>query len=342
MTALSEDTTPERLALLHEWLRDLFGADDYRLAPASADASQRRYYRVAAGAETFIAMDAPPGREDIGAFMRITARLAARVNVPVIHHSDPARGFLLLSDLGDQTYLQSLNAATAGRLYQDAIDALVRMQAGVSGAGLAVYDAARLRAELALFNDWLVQRQLGITLDAGEARALENTQALLIQNALEQPRVFVHRDYHSRNLMLTPTANPGVLDYQDAVAGPLTYDLVSLLKDCYIKWPAPDIDRWLGYYLAELQRRRPAWAADRDQFRRWFDLMGAQRHLKASGIFARLARRDGKFGFLADIPRTLSYILDLQAAYPELRPLCEIIKRRVLPNLAARRPACGP
>ena len=333
---------PARLALLHEWLRGLFGADDYRLAPASTDASQRRYYRVARGAETFIAMDAPPGREDIGAFMRITARLAGRVNVPVIHHSDPARGFLLLSDLGGRTYLQSLNAATAGRLYQDAIDALVRMQAGVPGAGLPVYDAARLRAELALFNDWLVQRQLGILLEAGEARALENIQALLIQNALEQPRVFVHRDYHSRNLMLTPTANPGVLDYQDAVAGPLAYDLVSLLKDCYIKWPAPDIDRWLGYYLAELQRRRPAWAVDKDRFQRWFDLIGAQRHLKAGGIFARLARRDGKPGFLADIPRTLSYILDLQTAYPELRPLCEIIERRVLPGLAARRPSCGP
>ena len=320
---------PDRLSLLHEWLRGLFGADDYRLAPASADASQRRYYRVARGAETFIAMDAPPGREDIRAFMRITARLATRVNVPVIHHSDPARGFLLLSDLGDQTY-------------RDAIDALVRMQTAVPGAGLAVYDAARLRAELALFDDWLVQRQLGIALDAGEAQALENIQALLIQNALEQPRVFVHRDYHSRNLMLAPTANPGVLDYQDAVAGPLAYDLVSLLKDCYIKWPARDIDRWLGYYLAELQRRRPAWAADRDRFRRWFDLMGAQRHLKASGIFARLARRDGKPGFLADIPRTLSYILDLQPAYPELRPLCEIIERRVLPGLAARHPSCGP
>lgn len=332
---------PARLALLHEWLRGLFGADDYRLAPASADASQRRYYRVAAGAQTFIAMDAPPGREDIRAFMRITARLATRVNVPVIHHSDPARGFLLLSDLGNQTYLQNLNAATAGRLYRDAIDALVRMQA-VPGAGLAVYDAARLRAELALFDDWLVERQLGIALDAGEAQALENIQALLIQNALEQPRVFVHRDYHSRNLMLTPTGNPGVLDYQDAVAGPLAYDLVSLLKDCYIKWPARDIDRWLGYYLAELQRRRPAWAADRDRFRRWFDLMGAQRHLKASGIFARLARRDGKPGFLADIPRTLSYILDLQPVYPELAPLCEIIERRILPGLAARRPACGP
>lgn len=333
---------PERLALLHAWLRDLFGADDYRLTPAPADASQRRYYRVAAGAETFIAMDAPPKREDIGAFMRITARLATRVNVPVIHHSDPARGFLLLSDLGDQTYLQSLNEATAGRLYRDAIDALVRMQMAVPGAGLEIYDAARLRAELALFNDWLVKRQLGIQLEAGEALALENIQALLIQNALEQPRVFVHRDYHSRNLMLTPTANPGVLDYQDAVAGPLAYDLVSLLKDCYIKWPAPDIDRWLGYYLAALQRRRPAWAADRDRFRRWFDLMGAQRHLKAGGIFARLARRDGKPGFLADIPRTLSYILDLQPAYPELAPLCEIIKRRVLPGLAARRPSCGP
>lgn len=342
MKALSQNKTGDRLALLHAWLCELFGAADYRFAPASADASFRRYYRVRARERTFIAMDAPPEHEDIKAFMRITARLAGHVNVPVIHYSDPARGFLLLSDLGNQTYLQNLNAATAGRLYRDAINALARMQAAVPSAGLAVYGETRLRAEMDLFGDWLVKRYLGIALDADEAEALENIHTRLVRNALEQPRVFVHRDYHSRNLMLTPTGNPGVLDYQDAVAGPLAYDLASLLKDCYIKWPVRRVNRWMSDYLTVLQNNRPAWAYDQDRFKRWFDLMGVQRHLKAGGLFARLARRDGKHGFLKDIPRTLSYILDLQPAYPELGPLCAIIERRILPGLAAFSQSCGP
>ena len=323
----------DRLTLLHEWLYRLFDSDNYRLAPASEDASFRRYYRVSVADQTFIVMDAPPEHEDIEAFVRITHRLAAHVNVPAIHQSDMTRGFLLLTDLGSRRYLENLNAKTAGTLYQDAINALARMQIAAPAADLEAYNETRLQTEMDLFNDWLLKRHLGVDLASGEAEALEKIQAQLILNALEQPRVFVHRDYHSRNLMQTRTANPGVLDYQGAVQGPLAYDLVSLLKDCYIKWPEREINRWLNDYLTQLKNGRPAWAPDKDRFKRWFDLMGVQRHLKASGLFARLSRRDGKHGFLGDIPRTLSYIIDLKPAYPELAPLCRIIETRILPGL---------
>ncbi|MFP4603193.1 MAG: aminoglycoside phosphotransferase family protein [Halochromatium sp.] len=221
-------------------------------------------------------------------------------------------------------------------LYGDAIAALVKLQLGLSTAGLPVYDAAFLRRELDLFGDWLLARRLRIELSEREAQELETLFDRLIENALEQPRVAVHRDFHSRNLMLTTAANPGVLDLQDAVSGPLTYDLVSLLKDCYIAWPRARVLGWLDDYAAQAQSAGLLKATDRPKLRRWFDLMGAQRHLKAAGIFARLAVRDGKHGYLADLPRTLGYLQELGPLYPELQPLATLIAQRLVPRLSTR------
>lgn len=327
--------TTARLEQIHAWLRNRPGIDPYTLAPASEDASFRRYYRIETGADTRILMDAPPGKEDCRPFLDINRRLsAAGVNVPTIHASDVEQGFILMEDFGSALYLDQLTEGNATSLYTDAIDALTRMQRATDVRGLPLYDEGLLLAEMRLFRDWLVEKHLRISLDQNEESMLNQACEVLIANALEQPRTFVHRDYHSRNLMLTPRGNPGVLDYQDAVFGPISYDLVSLLKDCYIRWPGEQIRAWVADY-----RRKVASAlatdVEEERFLRWFDLMGAQRHLKASGIFARLWHRDGKAGFLRDIPRTLSYIVALRDQYPELAGLGDFIAERVLPALAA-------
>ena len=327
--------TTDRLEQIHAWLRNGQGMDAYTLAPASEDASFRRYYRIDTGAGSRILMDAPPGKEDCRPFLDINRRLArAGVNVPAIHASDTELGFILMDDFGSALYLDRLTEGNAAGLYADAIDALVRMQRATDVGGLPLYDERLLLSEMRLFRDWLVERHLRISLDR-EAESLFNLASeTLIANALEQPQIFVHRDYHSRNLMHTEEGNPGVLDFQDAVYGPISYDLVSLLKDCYIQWPGERIRAWVSDYRRKIA---PAFAADvgEERFLRWFDLMGAQRHLKASGIFARLWHRDGKAGFLRDIPRTLSYIVDLREHYPELAWLGDFIDERVLPALAA-------
>jgi aminoglycoside/choline kinase family phosphotransferase len=306
--------------------------NSYTLVPASEDASFRRYFRIDAGAGTRILMDAPPGKEDCRPFLDINRRLAAAgVNVPAIHASDVDLGFILMDDFGSALYLDRLTEENAESLYADAIDALTRMQRAADVGGLPLYNERLLLAEMRLFRDWLVEKHLRISLNRDEETLLTRTFEALIANALEQPRTFVHRDYHSRNLMLTPCGNPGMLDYQDAVYGPISYDLVSLLKDCYIRWPGERIRAWVSDYCRKIE---PAVVVEEDRFLRWFDLMGVQRHLKASGIFARLWHRDGKAGFLRDIPRTLSYIVDLRDQYPELAGLADFIDARVLPALA--------
>lgn len=317
----STPRTPERMETLTGWLSGETGGP-IEVTPASEDASFRRYFRVCADGRTWIAMDAPPEHEDCRPFVDVTQRLlSAGVGVPRIHAQDLDRGFLLLDDFGDTHYLKRLRDDTADALYGEALAALVRIQSA-DAAGLAPYDEALLRREMALFPDWLLGRHLGIALDEGDRTALEDTFSLLVRNALEQPRVFVHRDYHSRNLMVLEGEGPGVLDYQDAVLGPVTYDLVSLLRDCYIAWPWARVQGWtLGF------RDRVAPGVDDATFLRWFELMGAQRHLKAAGIFARLCRRDGKPGFLADIPRTLGYLADAATRHAELRPLARLIER---------------
>ena len=323
----------DRLKLLRQWLQEDLNLTGFSIAPASEDASFRRYFRISWKQETAIVMDAPPERENCAPFLDITARLlAGKVNVPAVRARSLSAGFLLLDDLGTQLYLDVLTAENADRLYADAIAALLRMQDQVEVGGLPAYDEKLLRQEMSLFGDWLLDRHLHLRISPAMQKMLEAAVALLIRSALEQPRVFVHRDYHSRNLLLNPRLNPGIVDYQDAVHGPITYDLVSLLKDCYIKWPRVKVLGWARDYYDRCRLIAGA-GLSHDQFLRWFDLMGVQRHLKASGIFARLLHRDNKTGFTRDIPRTLSYILDLEEFYPELSPLAGLIRERVLPGL---------
>lgn len=323
----------ERLKLIRQWLREELGQADFTVAPASADASFRRYFRVSWDGRTAIVMDAPPDKEDCAPFIDITRRLLqCRVNVPAIRARDLERGFLLIDDLGKDLYLDVLTAANAEQLYSDALGALSRFQELAETAGLPPYDEGLLRREMALFSDWLLERHLCMERTAAIDEMLQDVFRLLVESALAQPRVFVHRDYHSRNLLLNARANPGIVDYQDAVYGPVTYDLVSLLKDCYISWPRARVLAWVEQYRHGSRLPALAQVAD-EQFLRWLDLMGVQRHLKASGIFARLCHRDNKTGFIKDIPRTLSYILELGPVYPELQPLAGFIRERVMPVL---------
>ncbi len=295
-----------------------------RYSPLAGDASFRRYFRVErGGGASLVLMDSSPDKEDPAPFIEITKRLLQRgVRVPRIHHADPARGFLLLDDLGDELYLNRLNRDNADALYRAAIDTLVEIQQA-DRRTLPAFDADLMMREMHLFTDWLLDRHLGMAPDAKTRRIYEDAFHRLVESALAQPQTFVHRDYHSRNLLvLKDGAAPGVLDYQDAVAGPLSYDLVSLLKDCYVAWPRRDVARWRGYFL-ERRRAYNGAAADFDDatFEYWFDLMGMQRHFKASGIFARLCHRDGKRGYLADIPRTLGYVADCASRYREFAAL---------------------
>ncbi len=312
---------PKRIEAIHRWLTRELGYRDYALRPASSDASFRRYFRLVLPDSSLIVMDAPPDRQDTASYLEVGRRLrTAGLNVPDILAREPAQGFLLITDLGEVNYLDRLDADNRDRLYGDALDSLLRMQAEVAPSGLPDYDRKLLGVELSLFSDWFLNRHLGITLEAAQGEILKGLNEILVQNALEQPRLFVHRDYHSRNLMVRPENNPGILDFQDAVHGPITYDLVSLLRDCYIAWPRLILEGWVEDYHHGLSHDTPL-----EQFFRWFDLMGIQRHLKAVGIFARLSHRDGKPGYLQDIPRTLNYVLEVSLRYRELSPLPRLL-----------------
>lgn len=348
MSSLSHDP---RLEQLERWLADLFGARDFAVTPASADASFRRYFRVSRQGHTWIAMDAPPGKEDMGPYIRVSAMLVeVGVNAPKVLHRDEAQGFLLNTDLGSRTYLADLNAgADAERLYRDAIEALVAIQAraGEHARTLPPYDDALLRREMGLFPEWFCGKHLGLQLSESEVAGLTQTFDALVAEALAQPRVFVHRDYHSRNLMVTDGvshdeggnieslgANPGILDFQDAVLGPVTYDLVSLLRDSYVEWPSERVHAWIKHFRDTAQRSGVDVGASPAQFQRWFDLMGVQRQLKVLGIFARLYHRDGKSGYLKDLPRTLSYVRQVTRNYRDLDFLTSFIEQRIVPAMA--------
>jgi len=316
------------MPLLEDWLKSVPDHVLVDVRPASADASFRRYFRVTDKntRQTFIVMDAPPDKEDCEPFIHITELLrSVDVNAPDIITMDHERGFLLLDDLGDRQYLDHLDESSSDDLYNDALNALINMQRIQDH--LPPYDKQRLNDEMGLFEPWYLNRHLDIHLDDQQSTALNSIFDLLTESALQQPQVFVHRDYHSRNLMLVENNNPGVIDYQDAVIGPVTYDLVSLFKDCYIEWPRHRIEQWLDKYLQLTTIDIPV---DRNQFIRWFDLMGVQRHLKVLGIFARLNYRDGKSQYLDDLPLTLKYVVDACNQYDELLPLLNLLETTVL------------
>jgi aminoglycoside/choline kinase family phosphotransferase len=324
------DASDSRLALLTRWVTEDLGFRGTRIEPASADASFRRYFRVTRDTDTYIVMDAPPDKEALGPFVHVAQILAAiGLNVPVVLARDMPRGLLLLSDLGTRLYLDALAAESeVDRLYADAIRALVKMQTGGAGAGgLPPYDRTLLVREMELMPEWFLKRHLRISLGGAERGMLERLFEALVQNALAQPATLVHRDYHSRNLLVSERANPGILDFQDAVRGAVTYDLVSLLKDCYVAWPAERVRNWALQFREQLLAAGFAAAADESEFMRWFDLMGLQRHIKVLGIFARLYYRDGKPGYLKDLRRVLAYARDAAELYPETLEFAEYLER---------------
>ena len=281
-------------------------------------------------------MDAPPEQEDCKPFITVAGFLESmQLDAPRVLEADLDAGFLLLSDLGNTQYLELLaeDHTAAHKLYPPALRALLILQSRGEAfqSQLPSYAEERLRFELSLFHDWLCEKHLGIAFSADQETSWQDLCDLLVSNALDQPQVFVHRDYHSRNLMVTDDS-PGILDFQDACEGALTYDLVSLLKDCYIKWTDEQIEEWINSYYED-SRRLEMHSLTREQFVRAFDLTGMQRHLKAAGIFARLNHRDGKPGYLADVPRTLSYVVDLRERYDAVAWLADLIEERVLPGL---------
>lgn len=307
------------------WLSSHFTHDNFTIETASADASFRSYYRIKTSNDTYILMDAPPQHEDCRPFIKVLNLLSENhVNVPQIYAQDLAAGFLLLSDFGDILYLSKLNTDTASTMYQDAIETLHQIQHINVEDILPAYDSTLLLNEMALFKDWFIGKHLGLSLTIEQTKILYTTFQILEENALEQPQVMVHRDYHSRNLMVTTEHSPGVIDFQDAVYGPITYDLASLLKDCYINWDNDFIESMCKYFKA-----KSPFLLDIDlaQLMRWFDLMAAQRHLKAIGIFCRLNYRDDKPGYLNDIPRTMKYLTDTALKYPELTEFSELLEQ---------------
>ncbi|HTV94428.1 MAG TPA: phosphotransferase [Steroidobacteraceae bacterium] len=336
------DASDSRLALLTQWVTEDLGFAGARIEPASADASFRRYFRLTRGAHSYIVMDAPPEKEALEPFIAVArALIGCGLNVPVVLARDVERGLLLLSDLGTRQYLPDLAAGRdVERLYGDALDALVRLQTQGAEAARALppYDRAALLREMELLPEWFLGRHLGAPPAPGERALLDRTFEFLAQSALGQPAAFVHRDYHSRNLLITEQNNPGIIDFQDAVRGAVTYDVVSLLKDCYIAWPRERVIGWLLEYRERLLRAGFALGADRDTLIRWFDLMGLQRHIKVLGIFARLFHRDGKPGYLGDLPRVLAYAREAAALYPQTAELARFLAERVQPRFDAAQP----
>jgi len=326
-----------RLALIHDWLSRELRLAVARIEPASSDASFRRYFRVFSGAVSYIVMDAPPDREDVRPYLKVAALLEELgAHVPHVHEADRERGLLLLEDLGTTLYLERLEAGGDSEpLYADALDALatIQVRGGAACAQLARYDRRELAREMALMPEWFLGRHLALALSTAEQELLEESCEFLIGEALAQPLVFVHRDFHSRNLLVRAERNPGIVDFQDALAGPVGYDLVSLLKDCYIAWPRERVVGWVRSFRARLAAQGGEAGADDAEFLRWFDLIGVQRHIKVLGIFCRLWYRDGKPGYLQDLPRTLDYVRDTCARYAPLGALGRFLEERVVAQL---------
>jgi N-acetylmuramate 1-kinase len=319
----------DRNEALANWLRHVLPDEGFKLTVASADASFRRYFRVNLADRTLIAMDAPPPQEDCAPFVHAAnVLLGAGLNVPRVVAQDIEHGFLLLSDLGDVTYLSVLDEATADNLYRDAANALVKLQLASRPEVFPPYDEALLTREMQLFPDWYVAKHLATELSDSDQQVLHKTFALLNRNILAQAQVYVHRDYHSRNLMVCDgEQNPGVLDFQDAVYGPITYDLVSLLKDAYIHWEEERLLDWAVRYWQTARQAGLPVPQDFADFYRDFEWMGAQRHIKVLGIFARLFHRDGKVAYLKDMPLVMDYLRRACARYVELRPMLRLLDK---------------
>ncbi|MEY4761932.1 MAG: hypothetical protein RLZZ200_1788 [Pseudomonadota bacterium] len=331
-----------RLQMIRDWLASDLSLGPCEVVPASEDASFRRYFRVTrAAGPSFVVMDAPPDKEDVSPFLRITALLEqCGVHVPHVHESDVRRGLLLMEDLGSTHLLTRLGqGADPELLYRDALDALVRIQVRGLDASrqLDPYDAVVLRREMRLMPEWFCGRHLGLVLTDEDRALIEAAEEFLIDEALAQPGVFVHRDYHSRNLMVLPERSPGVIDYQDALRGPAAYDAVSILKDCYVGWPRARVEAWLQVFRDRLvaQGGAPLAGSSLSEYLRWFDLIGLQRHIKVLGIFARLNWRDGKPAYLDDLPLVLGYVRETVARFPELAAYSRFVETRLLPGLPA-------
>jgi N-acetylmuramate 1-kinase len=317
-----------RLEALRRWLAAQLGHSEFSLAAASEDASFRRYFRARLpDGRSYVVMDAPPEKEDCGPFVHVARLLrAARVNAPEVHAQDEAQGFLLLTDLGTRSYLHALDEPSAVPLMRDATEALVRWQLATRAGMLPPYDEALLRREMELFPEWYLGRHLGLRLSQGQRAELDAVFYRLAASALAQPAVFVHRDYMPRNLMVCEP-NPGVLDFQDAVLGPISYDIVSLLRDAFISWDEERVLDWCVRYWEAARRAALPVDADFAAFWRSFEWMGLQRHLKVLGIFARLNYRDGKAKYLEDTPRFVGYARAVASRYAELAPLARLFER---------------
>ena len=316
----------QRTERLKSWVKSVLPAPLTDFQPASTDASFRRYFRALTADTHYIVMDAPPSHEDCAPWLKVAHLFrAAGANTPQVFAENLADGFILMSDLGSTTYLSVLNDDSADRLYRDANASLIKIQQASRAGVLPPYDAALLRRELDLFPDWYIARHLGVQLSDAQQDRLEVTFRAILDNNLAQPSVFVHRDWHSRNLMLTEPDNPGVIDFQDAVYGPITYDLVSIYKDAYIAWDEERILDWVVRYWEAAKRAGLPVHADFGAFYRDFEWMGAQRHIKVLGIFARLCHRDGKDGYLKDMPLVMRYLRSTCERYRELQPLLALL-----------------
>ncbi|WP_114239094.1 aminoglycoside phosphotransferase family protein [Dyella sp. C9] len=323
------DTASDRAAARLAWTRNALGDATLTLEPASSDASFRSYWRTHHQGQSWIVMDSPPAKEDPRPWLAIGERLAAAgLHVPAVRAKDLQQGFLLIEDLGNHLYLPALNEDTADRLYGDAMDALLRMQTRMTFDDLPPFNRALLVSGLEVMPEWFLRRHLQHTPSCGEWDVLEAAFDVIIHNALEQPRCFVHRDYHSRNLLVVDSNNPGIIDFQGALAGPITYDLASLLRDAYIVWPRERVEGWVESYR---QRLLGAGMIDAtvsaSRFLRWFDLTGLHRHVRVLGQFYRLWYRDGKAGYLADVPTVYQYVVSVARRYPDLADFVALLER---------------
>lgn len=324
---------------LKAWCEAQTGIAQPQLEVVSGDASFRRYYRATDGRQSLIAVDCPPGKEDMTPFIAVAdAYQQAGVRVPAILAVDKQNGFMLQSDFGHILLLSKLHPRNARNYYKHALSILPEIMS-VTSTKMGVlpdYDEALLQRELALFKDWLLNTHLAVSWNAEDESIWSSFCQQMVANALNQPQVGVHRDYHSRNLMVLDDETLGVIDFQDAVRGPITYDAVSLLRDCYVDWP----DEWVAELAEQLrqqliEQQQLAATIDQQQWRRWFDWMGLQRHTKAAGIFARLAHRDNKPGYLKDVPRTLNYLMQVSGNYPQLADYHQWLQQRVIPAWTA-------